>query len=87
MSHVQVGVDFLRLGPAHRVHPSLLSHTPPHSLTPPCTVSQLEQLYHSKVRHNSEAGREECRGGGGAGQCLLYYMYAQQLRGGGGGEG
>ena len=45
----QAGVDFLRLGSKHTVHPSLHQYLP--SQTPCSTVSDLDVLYQNKVRN------------------------------------
>ena len=43
----QAGVDFLRLGPTHHIHPHLHQFTPSHTTL--STVAEVEELYHSKV--------------------------------------
>ena len=44
----QVGVDFLRLGLASRVHPDILPYTPAHTSSDTSSVKALEQLYHTR---------------------------------------
>lgn len=44
----QSGVDFLRLGSALRVHPSIQPYTPAHMCCSLSTVQSIEDVYHSK---------------------------------------